>query len=247
MIYITAAKGLGNAIYLRAAALHLLKSKEQVTVFTHWNDVFSDLPLTIRTVAERVGQSELRSFACSFVEPMPQDMDEFTTSCLIARLEGPVELRIDWKVRNHALLDRIKRAAAGRKIVVYQPLKRVKNKDAELLAPRRDSYNKFIAGMTDCFRIKLGHPPFVVEDNAAVCELDMYGKAFVLDTFDICTAADMFFGQPSFISSIAEALDKNATIMFSRRALNADTWVRNVTPAAVFHKKHLITAVLDEA
>ncbi len=247
MIELVGSKGLGDALYLRAAVLHLLRRGEKVKVYTKWPDVYSDLPVSVGEHRLGFDNETVRRFASSiYLSAAPLGVDEFTFCCRKAGIEETVEWRIDWKVRNKTLLDRIKRSAGDRKIFIYQSLKVPRNGDQAALTPIRESYNSVITAHADFYRIRLGHPPFVMNDTSAPCELDMFGKGFVLDTLDICTIGDLFFGQTCFVPQIAGALGKPSICMFSRRALNSDRWIKRETPEWCIHKKELTTVLYDE-
>lgn len=242
LIRIYAPKGLGDAIYLRAVTLHLLERGEAVTVFTPWPQLFADLDVIVKPRTELVYGGDLRRLATKGEIVCG---DDFRARCINAGIAEPVALRMGWKLKNTALRDRILREAAGRKIFVYQPLKVTHNPEQELLQPRREAYERFIAAHAGCYRIRIGHPPFVQESSAPY-ELDLYGKAFIDDTFDVGLIGDIFFSEPCFVNVMAEAMDKQLICMFSARARDSESWVRLMTPARVFHKKHLATAVYDE-
>lgn len=247
MIALQAPNGLGDAIYLRAIVLHLLARGEEVTVFTRWPDVFSDLQVTIKGLLEIDATSPPRYACYPMSRPVPAGADDFTMRCRQVGIKEPVELKLGWRVRNPNLIDRIKRDAAGRRIFLYQCARAIRTPVSALLKPRREAFNAFIAKYRDCYRIKLGHPPHVADDADAPCELNLFGKAFIFDTFDVCTIGDLFFGQASFINCIAEALDKPYITMFARAALASDDYRANsATPERVFAKKHLATAVYDD-
>lgn len=246
LINITAPKGLGDSILLRAVVLHLLDRGEELTVFTRWRDLFADLPVSVLPLSKRNEQSDLRAVTYSNRAELPAGKTGFEARCTIAGITEPVELQLRWKVRSPSLLDRIKLEAAGRPIFIYQPLKRAENEQQKALRPLREGYHSYLSSRDDCFRIKLGHPPSVEDDMDMPCELDLYGKAFIFDTFDICTIGDEFFGEPCFIIHAAEALDRKVTCMFSRRALASHSWVRLINPQRVFHKMHLATAIGDD-
>jgi len=247
LIELVGSKGLGDALYLRAAVLHLLRRKEAVKVYTKWPDVYSDLPVSIGEHGRGFTTAGVRFFTSSvYLSDPPPGVDEFTFCCRNAGIEDTVEWRIDWKVRNHALLDRIKRAAGDRKIFIYQPLKVPRNGDQEALTPNPESFNKVIVAHRDYYRIKLGHPPFVMNDQDLPFELDMFGKGFIFDTLDICTIGDLFFGQPCFVPQVAAALGRPSICMFSRRASISDRWIRRVNPEWCVHKKELTKVMYDE-
>lgn len=242
IIQIKAPRGLGDAIYLRAAVLHFLERGNQVTVFTGWPDVFDGLPVEIRDQKEAGEDVRTMGAYASFG---PVQHDNFTIACRQVGIWSSIQLKLDWKVRNPELLERIAHQAAGRKILIYQPLKRSRNLEQQLLTPRAEVFRRHISGYTDHFRIKLGHPPYVEDDPGLPCELDMFGKGFIFDTFDVCSIGDLFVSQPSFINVMAEALDRRFVVMFARAGLESDLWVKFVTPDREIHKKHLGKVVYD--
>ena len=248
MISLRSPNGLGDAIYLRAIVLHLVARGEEVTVFTKWKDVFSDLPVAVREVIDITPNDRPTYVYCPAERVIPEGLSDFVIRCRSAGIKERVELKLDWKVKNQALLDQIKRDARGRKIFIYQCARAIRSPISALLKPRREAFNKFIERHADHYRIKLGHPPHVEDDPGAPCELDLFGKAFIFGTFDVCTIGDIFFGQASFINCIAEALDKPHITMFARAALaSPHPRANSATPERVFAKKHLATAVYDDA
>lgn len=244
MIGIRAARGLGDAIHLRAGVLHLLRRSEQVKVFTPFPVVFADLPVATAPVADGDAHEGLLHFAGRLSRA--EDTDNFTASCARAGLSG-VDLRMDWKVKNPALLSLILDASKGKPILVYQPRKIARNPAQELIRPALNAYNGFIADHHDHFRVRLGQPPYVEMDRSAPCEFDLFGKTSIPDAFDIATIGDLFFGESCYVPMLGEAMDRKYAIMFTRRALNSSDRVANMKPSRLFHKKHLATAVYDES
>lgn len=243
MIQLNGPNGLGDAIYVRAVALHLLDRGESLTIYTRHPDVFADLPVIVKPIEERTG--EIRRVSYSFRNEDSGDVGQFAMCCEAAGIREPVDLTLRWTVRNKTLLEKIKADAAGRKIFIYQPLKTQLNPSFIPYAIRPDAFKAFVNKHRDYYRIKLGHPPTVVDDPDLECELDMYGKGFVFDTFDICTIGDLFFGEGCFIITIAEALDKPFVCMLSRRGAEDGGWIGRMQ-SGQFNKKHLGTSVYDE-
>jgi len=249
MIEIKASKGLGDALYLRAIALHLLERGEAVTIFTLWPEAFHGVAATVKGLDQLTGAEDLELAAyCVFCRnPALERQDQFTRACLQVGIREPVALRLDWKVRNPALVERIKAQAGGRPILVYQPNKKANNPEQALLRPRSEAFNAHLAAQRECFRVKVGTHHALDRDEGAPCDLDLFDRTSVSDVIDIATAADRFFGETCWLLVAAEALDKPFTCMFSRRGLASPRRrVCNVTPALVFHKPHLTTAVFDE-
>lgn len=249
MIELNAAKGLGDALHLRAIVLHLLKKGEALTVYTGWKEVFAGLAVTVKPLHEKNGDENwhhaMACLHCRIKETGHLDM--FMMCARQAGIAEPVELRIDWQPRNSALLERIRRAAGGKKLLVYQPLKKVANLNDALARPRLAAYNEFIAAHDEYFRVRIGDPKFLQQDSAPQFDMDLMGKTSIHDILDIGTITDMFFGECCFTIILAQALDKAVTCMFSRRAAESGrNFLMNLRPERIFHKPHLATAVWDE-
>ncbi len=245
MIRINASKGLGDAIYLRAIVMQLLADDEQVTVYTQWPDVFFGLDITLRSLEEIGDHNGIRHAAYSRVAPI-DGLNQYEMACHYAGLERAAPLDLRWKVRNEAKLARILSASKGRRIFIYQNVKKANNPEQELIRPKREAFRAFIDSFYDFFRIRTGHPDYV-EDGDLPCELNLVGKTGIHDMFDLATIGDTFFSDPSYLPILAESLDKPHTIMFSRRGQQAESErVSRVTPELLFHKPALGIAIFDE-
>lgn len=246
MIYLNGPKGLGDAIMLRAIVLHL-KEKEEITVFTKWTDVFHGLNIFIKPLSELEQYPNMLYASTNGRQEIPEGSSDFMERCKRAGISESVEFKMDWVVQNHDLVERIRNEANGRKIFVYQPLKIARNEQQKILRPDMVAYRQFIEEHSDCYRIKLGHPPYVDSNNDLPCELDLFGKAFIKDSFDVGTTGDIFFGESCFVIQMGEALNKSCILMRSVRAMREDSWLnRYHDPKRVFTKKHLATTVYDE-
>lgn len=249
MIHLNSPRGLGDAIHVRAIVLYLLAQGESVTVFTRWPEVFDDLDVTLLPAEEASRHRDLFSARACFqcMVPSVRVLSQFRNACLQAGVYDPIELSIDWIVKNKALLEDV-RHKADRPILIFQPLKFAGNPDEEARRPNDDAFRALIAGYGDYFRVKVGHPQFAKDDDALPCDLDLFGKTTVTDAIDIITIADLVCSEPSFLGVLAQAFDKRLVCMFSRRGLRSSVKrVAGVTPQRVFHKTHLTTAVYDEA
>lgn len=248
MIRINSPRGLGDAIHLRAIVRHLLSIGHEVTVFTRWPEMFGDLPVTVHAADEAIEYRDLISARACFQCRVPQvrEMSQFANACLQAGIDQPIDLDIGWAVRNAPLLKDITGRAAGRPILVFQPLKHVSNSNEELLRPDNDAFRALIGSHRDHFKVRVGHPRFVDDDHALPGDLDLVGKTSVTDAIDLVTICDLVCCEPSFLGIAAQAFDKKVICLFSSRALRSTVIkVAGVTPARVFHKPHLSTAVYD--
>lgn len=243
MISLRAARGLGDAIHLRAVTEHLIKRGDNVTVFTPFRVVFSDLPIIVRPVMEGNECSDLRHF---FHRLTHDGVSAFAGACRRIGIEESVDLTIHWGVKNADLVKKVVDLAAGRKIFIFQPRKRPNNPSQVLLCPEKGRYNGVVADYCDHFRIKLGVSAYCF-DRSGPCDLDLFNQTSISDALDIATVGDVFFGESCYVPMVGEAMDRQYIIMFTRRALTSEDSVRFLTPSRLFDKKHLATAVYDES
>ena len=241
-------KGLGDALYLRAVALHLLERGTLVTVYSRWPDVFADLPINVKP------RDDKRDFVAGLrhvTYPMPCALPEGATSqfdgcCWLAGIREPVEFKLGWRVRNSEKLQRIKDAARGRPILVYQSSRVPKNHEQHAMRPRREAFNAFLHDKRkQYFRVRLGHPPYIEDDPHAPRDLDLYGKTSIHEALDIGTIGGLFFGEHGFVPMMGEALGKRCVFMFARAAQSVQR-IRNFMPERMIHKKDLGMGIFDD-
>lgn len=248
MIELRGPKGLGDAIYLRSIALHVLDRGEEVSVFTQWPEVFAGLPVTIRSQTESPDPEALRSaFYCLFCRiPGPKSLDQYSMMCAQVGLPEPAPLRLGWTVRNRALVDRIARMAGERKILLFQPPKAANGPEQEMLRPRESAFNAALARHDGYFKVRVGCSKYL-QPSAAPCDLDLLDQTSVSDLLDLATVADLFFGDSCALLVMADALEKPSVYVMTRRSLkSAQQRVCNQTGDRLFHRSHLVTTVYDE-
>jgi hypothetical protein len=247
MININSPRGLGDALHLRAIVIHLLETGKEVSVFTQWPDVFSDLDVAVQPAEEAVNRPDLFSARACFQCQLPyvRALSQFRNACLQAGVFDAIELNIRWTVRNQTLLDKVKSKAAGKPILIYQPLKRVKNASDGLLRPDRSALRKIVNDRSEFFRVRIGHPDYA-EDDEIERDLDLFGKTTVSDVIDLASICEMTVSEPSFVSVLAQCFDKRFVCLFSSLALqSAVKKVAGVTPQRILEKPHLATVVYD--
>lgn len=241
-IVYAAPNGLGDAIYLRAVALHLLDKGESVNVVTMWDEVFRDLPVSISTWAGLVGDEQMRYVAYSMRHKVTgeiKDFNQFQLCCYEAGIQDEVKLDFRWKMKNTKWRDEIMRNADGRKILIYQPIKR-----ENIFTPHIEAFNRWLHSKSDYYRIRIGHPELIITGSSMECELDLVGKITRYDVFDIATIGDLFFGELCFLPMLAEAMNKNFVCMFSKRASKNPEY-NHVNFQRMFHKYYLGAAIYD--
>lgn len=247
-------KGLGDAIYLRAIVLHLLRDRPEITVFTSWPEVFADLPVATRLRAEAWPRDDETAIRYA-ISPNrlrhlgPCEGSEFATSCRQAGLTETADLILGWRVRDRGRRDEIRRQFRGRSICLYQPPKRPKNELQKLLSPNRKSFRRALKTLgAHHALIKIGHPEYVLGGADLPCDLDLTGPDTVSLIFDLSTVADFFFGEACcFVPVLAQAAGKPFACMFSRRALASDDpFAGGTTPRWIIHKPELATVLFDD-
>jgi hypothetical protein len=146
-------------------------------------------------------------------------------------------------------LRQISTAAAGRKVLIYQPPKRASSAAQALARPNEDAFVRHLeTAFAGWCRVKVGHPAHVTDGKGAPCEVDLFGRTSVCDVLDVCTAGDACFGDPSYLPVMFEALGKPSTVMFASAGLKAKAnRIRNIRPERIFSKPDLATAVMDDA
>lgn len=239
LIHIAGPKGLGDAIYIRAIALHLIGQGKRVAVSTHWPDVFLGVPVSIVPLngnEMQVGFSLRHPGGGSY--PDTAGLSQFDIWCRRAGIAEPVKLELRWPVQNRNLVRLIRRKAAGRKILVYQPRK----KDNPL-SPRRNPFYAWVRERSDCYRVRVGHPQFV-EGAVSDCEMDLVGQTGVTDIFDVATVADLFFGDLCYLGIVADALEKRSVCMLSSEAVAAPGWC-HLSAHRLFRNTHLAELIYD--
>jgi hypothetical protein len=162
----------------------------------------------------------------------------FEMACRQSGFFDRIELRANWKVRNHSLIASIRRRAAGKKVFVYQP-PRITNglPEQEVMKPRAEEFNDYVGRQSTYYRVKIGHPASAHEFRDAPCELSLFGKTSVPDAFDVLSDADMIFSAPSYLTIFAQAMDRPFACMFTHRAqVSQFSRARNLTPEVLFHK-----------
>lgn len=247
MIYLAAPKGLGDAIYLRAIVLHLLKKSEQVVVFSKWPEVFADLDVEVRPLSGVEEPHEFKITPARYRLSDRSGLTQFELMCRSAGLNDDVPLRLGWSLANKKLVDDVVRRSRGRKIMLYQPPKFPRNPDQALVAPSREAFFSALRTKNDFFRVRVGHPGFSAGHDDDVLEHDLFGlTSSVTDLFDLALVADHFFSEPCYMQIMAQAVQKPFTCMFSQRGLRSENAkIAGISPDRIFHRGHLGTAIYD--
>lgn len=258
MINLVAPKGLGDAIYLRAVAEHLLSQGKQLKLWTRWRDIFSDLPVDIATDKEMADLENKKDkpehhklnavTACLHCRvPYIMGLDKFTLACLQAGIEEPIELKINWHTADYNLISTIKEKANGKPIMVYQPLRKGRTPDDEVMRPKQEAFTAFINSKTDYFKIKLGHFDYLNDSRNLACDLNFIDKTTPAEALDIVSIADLVVGENCYLPIVAQAMDRKFVLMMARAAAQSERpKVHGVLPHRMVQKPHLGKVIWDE-
>lgn len=243
---IRAGMGLGDALYLQSVVRHLALKGQRLEVRTEWPDVFRPLNGSVSLAPfSRAGAPIVAHYTSRKGVP---GTTQFQDSCMNAGIRESVEMKLDWKVQNTALVERVRQAAELKPIVLVQLMRPPMN--------RRDRFGASLlpnaAVMQSCVdRLRLR--AFTVLVGSGVCvhplknvDLDLSNQTSVSDLLDVSSIASAFFGYVSFFVPLAESFGKPAFFVWSHRGLDdAVAYVRNITPEKVLHRKDLCRFVVD--
>lgn len=245
MIILESPKGLGDALYVRAIALYLQRFAE-VRVRSLWPEVFSDMRIAVEMANNREWiegrTTEVRHVVAGYHWRIRSllAISHFSLACAVAGFEDdPIKLDLQWRsAASSDLLARIRNAAAGRPVLVYQSVKRCYDAEQRDLHPRREAFNRLLQHHAPThFRVRLGHANSVDNDPEAPRELDLFGETSVREALNVVSAADLVLAaSPSYMTIAAEGMNRKLIALFSARArtsrfIRAQNW----TPERALH------------
>lgn len=234
-------KGLGDSLYVQSVARHLVARGESLRAATTYPDVFK--PLGIDCIPfTRVGIQILAHYSTRKAKATTQ----FEDCCITAGIKEPVELKLDWRVTDRELTERL--LWHGKPIVLVQlprdPMGRIDGFGAELLpdCERIQCAIDVVHGRALTVQVGAGRPLFGFRG----IDIDLSNKTTVSQLMDVASAATAAIGYVSFVLPMCESLDKKALLVWSRRGLKSKTqYIRQITPQKVVHRPDLVTSVLD--
>lgn len=225
-------RGLGDSLYVRVVAEHLVKKGQKVTVCADYPGLFEGAGVTVEPFG-RNGIDVLAHY--TFRKPNPGST-QWEDVCASARIE-PIPLRIEWTVKNRGLVDGL-RALAGEKplIIVHggrRPMGRTDGFGMELL-PEKAAFDAVLKALGDCFLVQVGQAEQVYPLG---CDVSLNGSTSVTDLLDLAKSCDAVVAQCSFAVPLAEVFDKPAMFVWAAKGLTAGSpYVRQITPVKVLSK-----------
>lgn len=242
MLSIRGGRGLGDSLYLQSIVRHLLEQGHQnIRVRSDYPDVFSQLPVDVAPFSRNVTVTAHYASRKGHL-----GTTQFEDACLSAGIREAIPLRLDWKVTNPALVEKIK--APGKPILVVQlprsPMGRTDGFGAELLPDCRVIQKHLDA-------LKETHTVVQVGAGASLfdftgIDFDLANQTTVAEMIDVASVADRFLGYVSFLVPLAESFGKPALFVWSAKGMSSRSlYIRQITPRKVLQLK-TSTYVLDD-
>lgn len=219
-VAIRGAAGFGDSVYLLPIVEWLAKKYDNpsnVTICSKHPDIFKHLGVTTEPF-RRTNINVCATYAHNRHSPRNQYDDILKYGNL-----PHIEFKIDWKVTNTELLDKIKEEANGRKICVLpsatRPFNNDENKFADVMPDNRVLQILLDRYKEELFIIKVGQGDQLYEYKNI--DLDLHGQTSCTDILDIGTIADILLGQPSYLVPIAQIFKKRLFCILSRKMINS--------------------------
>ena len=234
--------GLGDALYVAAVARHLVASGERLKVCTAWPEVFKTLPVETAPFT-RLGINYLAHYSA---RKGIEGTTQFEDCCIAAGIRESVEFRLDWKLEDHDLAERLR--APGKPIICVQlprtPMGRTDGFGADLLpnCKRIQQALDMIGNRATKVMIGHGQPLF----NLTGIDFDLTNATTVSQVLDAASIAHGFLGYVSFLVPLAESFERPGLFVWSRKGLKSGLpFIRSITPKKVLHRASS-RAVVDD-
>lgn len=233
--------GLGDAIYIQSIARWFLNKGHPVEVCTRWPDVFRQLAGNL-TISE-FRRERITNLAHYTSRKGTPGTSQFIDCCLQAGIREPIQLDLGWTPTSDKFT---KVLSSGKPVIAVslprRPMGRTDGFGVEILPDCRalQAAIDAIAGRVLVVMVGAGTPLH----KLAGIDIDLVDKTSVAELLDVATVCDGFLGYCSFLVPLAEAQDKPALWVWSRRGLTSQNkFVRNITPQKILHRaksKHVV-------
>lgn len=231
--------GLGDAIYVRPFVEHFCSLGKLVTVCSDYQDVFYG------TGARTEPFSRLKIDLCAHYTTGKANphTNQWQDVCAMARKsvhfssKADLPLSIKWKVKNGALISRLREAAGDKPLVLVHggrtPMGRTDGFGMELL-PKKEAMRAAVAALDDCYTVRIGkgHELYSVATSA-----DLRGQTSVSDLLDLGASCDSIVAQCSYAVPLAEVFDKPLVAVWAAAGFKAPhAYIRQIRPEKVLSK-----------
>jgi hypothetical protein len=224
---IRSGRGLGDAIYLQSIVRYLVGCGERLEVVTDWPDLF-------RPFGDAIGISPFRRECVNAVAHYTgrkriHGTDQFKDCCLSVGISDEIEFRLEWKPSPVDL-------PKGRPVILLEvmrePFARRDGFGLDLLpsGARMQEAVDALRGRAFIVQVGKGKALHVLRGIGR----DLVGRTTIPALLDLACAAGGFLAYCSFVAPLAEALNKPALFLWSRRGLNsANEYIRTIKPEKI--------------
>ena len=228
---IRSGRGLGDTLYMQAVVRNLVAAGEKLQVCTDYPEVFDGMPVEFDIFSRHN-----IDYLCHYTKRKHERTNQWEDICISASVKA-ADLKIDWQIKNPALVNEVRDMADGRKILFVhggrEPMAR-KDKFGRELLPDGKAFNKALGLLKDYFRLQVGDSELLYTLNV---DKNFNRGTSVSDVLDIAASADAFFGQCSFIIPLAESFDKKLMVLWSSKGLKScEPYIGTITPRKILSK-----------
>ena len=230
-------RGLGDSLYLQSVCREYVKQGQRLKIATDFPDIFKPLGDMVSTMP--FTRERIDIIAHYSLRKIYRDTTQFQDCCIQAGLSKNVEFKLDWKIVNSQLVEKLKIASKGKPILIVQsprsPMNRVDGYGKELLPDRYVLQDILDIISPKLFTVLIGNETPMFELNGI--DLDLVKKTSITDLLDIAFVCDAIYGYCSFAVPLAESFDKKALFVWSDNGLKSrDQFISSITPRKILHK-----------
>jgi len=230
-IRLRGASGLGDAIYLRVVADFLASQGKRVEVLSDYNGVFYGLPVTV----SKFIKSRASLVAHYSGGKNRAGTTQFQDMLIAANIYDDVPFTTRWSVLNQPLIDRVEKAAAGRRIVLVHggriPMGRDHAYMSMSLLPAREAFITALECARDTFTVRIGRDD---ELYKLPSDMDLTGKTNITDLMDLGAVCHGVIAQCSFALPLAEIFGKAFLGIWAAAGLkDKNYFVSAITPQKI--------------
>jgi hypothetical protein len=241
--------GLGDGLYLQSVVRYFVQQGYYVEACSRWPELFIPLKDRVKVVPfRRDNVDRIAHYSIRMLNGSPTD--QFVDCCMQAEIKEPVELKLDWTITRHHLVDLVKREAKGKPIVLVQlPREPMGREDgfARDLLPKEEAYQQAIRAVSDralIVQVGKGNPIYELKN----VDVDLSDRTSISDLLDLAMTCDAMLGYVSYFVPLAESFDKNLLCVWSRKGLRSrEEYLRRLTPQKIFHKRSCRAVMDDES
>lgn len=237
--------GWGDSIYDIAIVKELLHQFPEIKIRTRHPSLFTWIPGVTAEPWKKHGEDITAHYSGRKQDPQTNQWQDLLIAC---RLDHGIPFKVEWKIHNQKIIDRVKESASGRPIcIVASPHVVFGRADGygHELTPKWERFDEIVQSMNGkMFFVEVG---LTKMRSVSGCDLSLVGKVSDTDTMDLASSCDFVLGQHGYAIPLAEAFDKPLFVVYSERGLRScDPYIRYCTAKKTFSKPTSKYAVDNE-